>query len=207
MDVGMRLLNRHKNDRAMKTRIFVMLIAAVAMACGVSHKQKQDAEYLSGIPKTIELTSDDFQHQGTIPREFADFSENISPSLKWSNIPNSTKSFVITVTDYDAPSPEFKTATIHHWLLYNIKPELRSLKRGVSSEELTQYGITVGSNYRGKNSYNGPNPPMGEHSYYFRIYALSIPRIEEQDLKTKDVKDVIKDHILAYGELIGKMQK
>lgn len=192
----------------MRLKILIMTIAAaVATSCGVSHKQKQDAEYHSGIPKTIKLTSNDFQHQGTIPKEFADFSENISPSLNWSNVPDGTKSFVITVTDYDAPSPEFKTATIHHWLLYNIKPDLKNIKKGIAAEELSAQGITVGSNYRGKNSYNGPNPPMGEHSYYFRIYALSIPRIEEQDLKTKDVKDVIQDHILAYGELIGKMEK
>jgi phosphatidylethanolamine-binding protein (PEBP) family uncharacterized protein len=48
--------------------------------------------------------------------------ENISPALNWFNVPNQTKSFVLIMSDPDAPG-----GTFYHWLVYNIPASTTSL--------------------------------------------------------------------------------
>ncbi|VAW27834.1 Phospholipid-binding protein, partial [hydrothermal vent metagenome] len=63
------------------------------------------------------LTSTDLQGQLTSAQVFAGFGcagENISPQLAWSNAPEGTKSFAITVYDPDAPTG----SGWWHWVMF-----------------------------------------------------------------------------------------
>src|SRR6202051_3997734 len=102
---------------------------------------------------------------------------NISPSLSWSGAPSDTKSFAITVYDPDAPTG----SGFWHWVVYNIPASTESLP--AEAGDVKKKGMPVGSvqgrtDY-GTFGYGGPCPPPGKpHHYYFRVFALKVPKLE-----------------------------
>ena len=68
-------------------------------------------------------------------------------------------------------------------------------------------GINLGLNVNGEVGYVGPNPPMGIHKYYFRVYALSVPSLDLVKPTRADLMEKVKDNVIAYGELIGTYSK
>ncbi|MEL6671164.1 MAG: YbhB/YbcL family Raf kinase inhibitor-like protein [Bacteroidota bacterium] len=184
--------------------IILLIIARVAF---VNFDQKKEFDYHSTIQKSIKLWSNDFESNGLIPTEYTGLGEELSPSLYWDNLPSGTESLVITTVDYDGPSPSFKLMTIDHWVIFNISPTINHLDKAVTLEEMEKQGMNLGLNINGEVGYVGPNPPMGIHKYYFRIYALSVPSVDLDKPSRTDLMEKIKDNIIAYGELIGTYSK
>ena len=54
---------------------------------------------------------------------------NVSPQVSWSNAPQGTKSFAITVYDPDAPTG----SGWWHWTVFNIPLDASQLKEGAGS--------------------------------------------------------------------------
>ena len=93
--------------------------------------------------------------------------------------------------DPDAPG-----GTFDHWAVWNISPTDRI-------KENSRPG-TTGKNSKGEYGYTGPCPPSGTHRYYFKVYALdSMLDLGKQDTDKKVIEMALKDHVLAYGELMG----
>ncbi len=112
----------------------------------------------------MKLWSEDFQHEGMIPRLFSCDGEDVSPHLAWDAVPGDTASFAVIVDDPDAPM-----GTWVHWLLCDISSEAREIPRGVVPEGSRQV-----TNDFGKENYGGPCPPTGTHRYFFKLYALRV---------------------------------
>lgn len=95
---------------------------------------------------------------------------NISPSLRWQDYPEETKSFALTVYDPDAPTG----SGFWHWIAYDIPTTISSLPEDINNspsatafkQAMTDYGF---------NEYSGPCPPKGDiaHRYIFKIHALN----------------------------------
>src|SRR5882762_10108948 len=68
---------------------------------------------------------------------------------------------------------------------------------------LDQKRIAVGMNISGSTEYAPPCPPLGQHEYVFRVYALDVDRIQPEANNKAGVMDAMKGHILTYGELVG----
>jgi Raf kinase inhibitor-like YbhB/YbcL family protein len=167
-------------------------------------QQKADFDFHATLPKTIELSSDDFVENGMIPITFTGRGENRSPSLHWNNLPKGTRSLVLLMTDYDAPAPFLKFTTVGHWVVYNVPADKSGFEKGTTSAALQKDSIRSGENYTGGVDYAGPKPPVGVHNYYFRIYALSTSNLNLTKAKRQAVMEAMKGTILGYGELIGK---
>jgi len=115
------------------------------------------------------------------PEQHAALSGNRNPELSWLEVPEGTRSFVLTFTDRDAPSipddvnqpgrtlsTELPRADFHHWVMINISSDCRTLEAGACSE-----GVTVGGKQappgppgtrQGRNDYTGwfeGDPNMG----------------------------------------------
>ncbi|MGE0079353.1 MAG: YbhB/YbcL family Raf kinase inhibitor-like protein [Bacteroidales bacterium] len=188
--------------------ISILIIVAIAIRLvSVSVEQKKEFNYHRNFPKTIKLWSNDFNQNDTIPIKFTGLGDNVSPSLNWVNLPSDTKSLAVIVVDYDAPSPAIKIATINHWIIFNIHPDINHIDEATPSEELIKKGMKLGINITGGINYVGPNPPLGTHNYYFRIYALSIQSLDLDKPTKKELMEKMKGNIIAYGELIGKYKK
>jgi Raf kinase inhibitor-like YbhB/YbcL family protein len=185
----------------------LIILAIIGRVAFVNFDQKKEFKYHSTIQKSINLWSNDFESNNAIPIEFTGLGEELSPSLYWDNLPSGSKSLVITAVDYDGPSPNFKLMTIDHFVVFNIDPAINHLDKAVTLEEMEKQGMNLGLNVNGGVGYVGPNPPMGVHKYYFRIYALSVPSLDLVKPSRADLMERIKDNIIAYGELIGTYSK
>ena len=130
---------------------------------------------LSIAGQTFTLTSTDVGGQGTKKQEFNGFGcsgDNLSPRLSWSNAPEGTKSFAITMYDKDAPTG----SGFWHWVAFDIPANVTELKTGagnVSLNIMPENAIQSKTDY-GINGFGGPCPPEGHglHQYIITIHAL-----------------------------------
>ena len=147
------------------------------------------------------LKSIAFKDMQPIPSKYAMKGGNISPPLEWSGIPKGTKSFALIMDDINGPFGSLSTIT--HWVLYNIPNEMNFLREGVSSKDLLESGIYQGKNFTRKCKYSGPAPPIGTHTYRFRLFALDTI-FEKGKIRSKyTLKKMMKGHILNKTVLNG----
>ena len=136
----------------------------------------------------MQLTSRDIASGSTIDRKHV-FPEmgcggaNISPALSWTDAPEGTKSFAITVYDPDAPSG----SGWWHWMVYDIPANVTSLETGAGNEGgKLPAGARQGMTDYGVKAWGGPCPPPGDkpHRYIFTVFALSVEKLDVPDNAT-----------------------
>ncbi|MGH8501126.1 MAG: YbhB/YbcL family Raf kinase inhibitor-like protein [Gammaproteobacteria bacterium] len=154
----------------------------------------------------LTLTSPAFTHKGTIPARFTCDGANVSPGLNWSGLPAGTRSLVLIVDDPDAPDPAAPKMTWVHWVLYNIPPEVKGLPEGVSERDLPQGTGQAITDFQ-RAGYGGPCPPVGEHRYFHKLYALdaTLPALDRPT--KREVEAAMHGHILERAELVGTYQR
>lgn len=143
------------------------------------------------------LTSEAFAHRGRIPDRHARASENRSPPLAWSGLPEGTRSIAIVCDDPDAPS-----GTFVHWLGWGISPAAAGLREGEPAPKQGRNGF-------GGDGYDGPAPPPGHgpHRYFFRVYALDSEPELEPGASRDQLERAIEGHVLAGGEHMGTYER
>jgi len=105
---------------------------------------------------------------------------NVSPELRWENVPPGTQSLALQMYDPDAPTG----SGFWHWAVYNIPPTATGLARGAGNSPATLPAGALGGNtdfmdtgVTGVNgNYGGPCPPVGDkpHHYTFTLFALAV---------------------------------
>jgi Raf kinase inhibitor-like YbhB/YbcL family protein len=137
----------------------------------------------------MKLTSPAFEDGGRIPARYTCEGDDVSPPLRWGDVPEGTASLVLLVTDPDAKD-------FVHWLLKDIPSTATELPEGA--------GDTVGtpvSNDFGNVGWGGPCPPSGIHQYRFCLYALSASVRLPNWADTAAVLRAIEGRVLAQAEL------
>jgi Raf kinase inhibitor-like YbhB/YbcL family protein len=182
-------------------RILFSVIAIVAAAgCDgrASNELKGDQPTETATLTKISLTSSAFTDGQAIPQQYTCDGDNQSPPLAWGEPPAETKSFALIVDDPDAPGGTFR-----HWGAYDLPASTRSLAAGQSMG-------TQAINGFGKPGYGGPCPPPGHgtHHYRFKLYALSVARLElPPNSKVEEVESEARKHAVASGELVGTYER
>ncbi len=156
-----------------------------------------------GNSQKIIIKSSAFKNGEFIPKKYTCDNIDVSPPLRWKNIPSKAKSLVIIMEDPDAPG-----GTFIHWIIYDIPVSKSGLPENFPKKE-TVGNIKQGINDFGTIGYGGPCPPPGKpHRYFFRIYALDIKTLKLPPGATiNQIKTKIKNHTLATGELMGKYRR
>lgn len=170
----------------------------------LSQQERKENKEESLMPMTI--TSSSFPQQGTIPVRHTCQGHDTSPELFWTEVPEGTKSLVFIMDDPDAPDPAAPQRTWVHWVLYNIPPAASGLPEGIDAAGLPS-GTLEGMNDWQRTGYGGPCPPIGNHRYFHKLYALDtvLPDLK-QPTKAK-LEQAMEGHVIAYSELIGLYQK
>lgn len=145
----------------------------------------------------MEITSPEFEDMEEMPVKVGYMEENVNPELHFSDVPEETVSLVLICDDPDALEPAGKIWV--HWVTYNIDPSVTKIESGESpgTEGTTDFRET---------GYNGPNPPDGEHTYVFKLYALDTELGLEEGLKKEDVEKAMEGHIIEEAKLKGRYE-
>jgi Raf kinase inhibitor-like YbhB/YbcL family protein len=138
----------------------------------------------------MKLSSKDFDHNEMMDSKFTCDGDDVSPHLKWENIPENTKSFALEVHDPDAPAGDWI-----HWFVCNIPKDKTEL-----AQDETPPGDQIENDF-GKESYGGPCPPSGKHRYFFKVYALDTDKLE--GITKANFRKQVKSHAIESAEMIG----
>jgi len=145
------------------------------------------------------ISSPSFETGETIPPRQTCIGEDVSPPLNWTGGLDKVVSYAIICEDPDAPG-----GTWIHWVIFDIPMQTTSLPEGVSDTPQLEDGSKQGINDFKKLGYGGPCPPPGKpHRYYFRLYGLDQLTGLEPGSTADELKDRMRGHIVAQGELMG----
>jgi Raf kinase inhibitor-like YbhB/YbcL family protein len=158
------------------------------------------------VQMALSLTSTAFSEGEPIPKKYTCEGHDISPPLAWSGAPEGTKSFVLIVDDPDAPDPRAPRMNWVHWVVYNMPPSTTGLAEGAATEGLPQ-SAQHGVNDWKRAGYGGPCPPIGQHRYFHKLYALDTVLSGSQQMTKADVESAMDGHVLAKTVLIGTYEK
>ncbi|MEO0202470.1 MAG: YbhB/YbcL family Raf kinase inhibitor-like protein [candidate division WOR-3 bacterium] len=146
----------------------------------------------------FKVTTSSFKEGDFIPSKYTCDGKNLSIHVKWEEFPKETKSFVLIMSDPDAP-----VGTFYHWILYDIPSNINEISEGQSVGK-------KGRNDFGKLEYGGPCPPRGhgKHRYFITIYALNVEHIGLKEGATaKEVLEAIEGKVIAKGEIFGVYER
>jgi Raf kinase inhibitor-like YbhB/YbcL family protein len=147
----------------------------------------------------MKLLSSAFENQGSIPAKYTAEGEDLSPPLRWQDVPEGTRSLALICEDPDAPH-----GTYDHWLIYNIPTTISVLSEGLKQ---LPHGIQSLQNSAETKGYAGPNPPSGTHRYFFILYALDTVLDLPTTATKADLLKAMSSHILGQATLIGRYQR
>jgi len=142
----------------------------------------------------MRITSQAFSEGGKIPDQYTKYGQNKIPPIHIDEVPGRARSLALIVDDPDASS-----GTFNHWLLFNVDPKTKDIK-----EDCVPVMATQGRNDYGEVAYGGPQPPSGEHRYFFKAYALDTVLPLSRGTKRQDLEQEMKDHVLESATLMGR---
>jgi len=135
----------------------------------LTRPQTPDPYPLLPATAAFDVASDDIVDGQPLEDEQVADKGNTSPHLRWSNVPEGTKSFVVTCFDPDAPTP----SGFWHWVLVDVPADVRELATGAASAPLPGGAFHV-RNDGGEAGFMGAAPPQGDqpHRYFFVVHAV-----------------------------------
>jgi len=150
----------------------------------------------------MKLISEVFNQEEMIPTRYTCDGQDISPPLKWKDVPEETISLALICDDPDAPA-----GTWVHWVIFNIPSTLEGLKEKVPTKKELKDSTLQGKNDFDKIGYGGPCPPDEKHRYFFKLYALDSMLNLNSGATKKELVEAMQDHIIAKAELVGNYSR
>lgn len=145
----------------------------------------------------MEILSSAFSNNDYLPQQYTCDGQDISPPLKFQDVPETARSLVIIVDDPDAPMGDFV-----HWTVWDINPNVDE----IAEDSVPLDGIEGATDF-GSSGYGGPCPPSGIHRYHFKLYALDVRLNLDSQAKKHDIESAMQGHILAEALLIGLYER
>jgi Raf kinase inhibitor-like YbhB/YbcL family protein len=188
-------------------RVPILLLSVSPLIGSLAALSPGDAASRSAPQKepamSIDITSPAFAEGSPIPRKHTCDAEDVSPPLKWANLPEGTVSLALICDDPDAPVGNWV-----HWVLYGLPASVTELSEGVPPKPSLPNGARQGQNDFRRIGYGGPCPPAGSpHRYFFNLYALDTEIDLPPEATKKQLLKAMEGHVLADGHLMGTYQR
>lgn len=152
--------------------------------------------------RTMRLESLAFTAGGVIPMKYTCDGQDMSPPLRWSDVPAKARSLALIADDPDAPR-----GTWVHWVAWNIPTNTQTLREDFPKEDMSSTQIKQGVTDFKRPGYGGPCPPSGTHRYFFKLYALdTVLNLPPQSTKN-ELEKAMRGHIVDQTELMGTYQR
>lgn len=155
---------------------------------------------------SLSLSSPAFAPGAVIPVRHTCDGQEVSPPLRWTGLPASTRSLALIIEDPDAPDPAAPRMIWVHWVLYNLPVTAEGLAEGIAPAQLPA-GTREGLNDWHRTGYGGPCPPVGRHRYFHRLYALDTVLPDLGRVDKARLLAAMEGHVLARAELVGTYQR
>ncbi|MCL4361812.1 YbhB/YbcL family Raf kinase inhibitor-like protein [Candidatus Dependentiae bacterium] len=152
----------------------------------------------------MKLHIDAFEYShGThkIPKKYTCDGEQISPHIKWEDVPENTKSFALIMENLDAPH---RSTPLALWIVYNIPGDVKEIETNSIPKQ-----AKIGTNDLGKARYTGPcqSPgPIRHEKTSIQLYALDTELDLPAGATKHDLVKAMKNHILEKVEFIAFYQ-
>jgi Raf kinase inhibitor-like YbhB/YbcL family protein len=182
-------------------RVFLVLMAAAVTASSA------EAQGGGQRPTPMVLTIAGWPDGGVIPPKFTQAGEQVSPEMKWTNVPAGTQSFVVNFLDPDV-AIQRGTETQPHWIVWNIPGTATGLPEGVKpGADLPDGSHQIsasGPQYRGPGA--AATGPL--HHYTFEVYALDTKLDVTASTATQPVQAALETRAAVMkamqGHVLGK---
>ena len=79
----------------------------------------------------MSMSSSQFSNKDVIPAKYTCDGLNVSPPLRFAEIPANTQALPITMEDPDAQDASGAKRTFVHWVLYNVPSTMNGMREGV----------------------------------------------------------------------------
>jgi len=162
---------------------------------------------LAPVP-TFTLTSTDVAQGEQLPKPqmsgmFGAGGEDRSPQLAWSDFPEETRSFVVTLFDPDATLP----SGFWHWAVADIPASVTELPAGAGSADGAKLpaGAFQLPNDARLAQYIGAAPPPGDppHRYYIAVTAVDVDSLDvDKEATPALLYATLSGHTLARALLV-----
>ncbi|MGH9841371.1 MAG: YbhB/YbcL family Raf kinase inhibitor-like protein [Blastocatellia bacterium] len=193
----------NKFNRSIDLLFGCATLALVFLTAACADSDNRSAAREGKIAMTIQLTSSAFAEGQSIPEKYTCDGADISPPLKWTNVPTGAKSLALICDDPDAPA-----GTWVHWVLHDLPPAVTELPEQIPTTETIPNGARQGVNDFKRIGYGGPCPPRGgPHRYFFKLYALDAELQLKAKVTKKELVRAMEGHILAEGQLMGRYKR
>jgi Raf kinase inhibitor-like YbhB/YbcL family protein len=197
-------------------RALLAILSGVALVCLTATAQTTENKTIGNRQEpnqkkektsmSMSITSSSFPHEGPIPSRHTCEGHDTSPELFWTDVPGNAKSLVLIVDDPDAPDPAAPKRVWVHWVLYDIPATASGLSEGIATHDLPP-GTREGVNDWERTGYGGPCPPIGNHRYFFKLYALDTVLPDLKQPTKARLEEAMHGHVIMATELIGYYQK
>jgi len=145
-----------------------------------------------------------------IPVKFTQAGEQVSPELKWTNVPKGTVTFLLHMHDPDVARNK-TTDTQVHWLVWNIPGTATGLPENVAKGA----DLPDGSHQISASGpvYRGPGAPATgpPHHYTFEIYALDakvdVPASTDAFETRANIMKAVQGHVLGKAVYVGLFRR
>ena len=202
-------LRRH----ATRGRSLVAALLAVvgAAASQVHGTAAQQAATPAPVPPRLRLKSPAFVEASVIPKPFtcrAESGTGVSPPFQFSNVPNGTASFVLTLNNMDNHPAKGIDDEVF-WVLWNVPGSATGLAQGVPKGGELPNGSRQTDFGRGNVGYRPPCPPPGTGPlhYVFNLYALDQMLSVPAGATSAEVMNALDGHILGSTILLGYFER
>ncbi len=194
----------------MQKPLSTILIAFLLFACGDDDDDDVTPDAAAGtidaapgtpdaVVAELTVTSTAFNEGGAIPVAHACDGANVSPALTWSGGP-SADSYAVVFTDLDNG--------LIHSIIWDIPGTVTSLPEGVENvaeppvPAVSKQARAYDDSTRGS---LGPCPPVGTHTYEFKLYALDVAPLPDVTLDSSrgQLEPVIIASSIASATLTG----
>jgi Raf kinase inhibitor-like YbhB/YbcL family protein len=151
--------------------IFTISFVLFASAVQAQDRGRGAAAQKGGGGPAMTLTTSAWPDGTMIPSKYTQAGDQVSPELKWTNVPAGTQTFVIHMHDPDVAQNRGTEDQVH-WLVWNIPGNATGMPEGVPQgpqlKDGSQQISATGPVYRGPGApANGP-----PHHYTIEVYAL-----------------------------------
>ncbi|WHO38373.1 carboxylesterase family protein [Sphingobium sp. AP49] len=184
---------------------FALAAMAQPMPTSIGHDRQVLIAALGPTQARLQVTSPSFIDGGEIPIANTQYGENRFPGVEWSAGPRGTRAYVV-VMQGELNSADPTAGTSIQLTLYNLSAQTLRLPAGMT---VPPAGSHYGPNVHGEAApYAGPHAhDANRHAYHIQIFALDRPLAFAAAPDMEALKQAMRGHVLAAGELVGHTAK